>query len=167
MSPEYCRHHHHQQLPCVRHTNTLYANRGGRWARPQLVRPRGQTDRSWVGVDIVNCRGQGLRNTGSGLCRIFLISLQGSWRTHLNFPAVPPPYPVPVLMLHVMAAMKPTVNRLLSRQRNTRPPRPRENIGRHTYSVVLKFFVERTDFTKSLMSTNKQLNIIVNNKQRN
>ena len=43
----------------------------------------------------------------------------------------------------------------------------RENIGRHTYSVVLKFFVERTDFTKSLMSTKKQLNIIVNNKQRN
>ena len=24
----------------------------------------------------------------------------------------------------------------------------RENIGRHTYSVILKFFVERTDFTK-------------------
>ena len=45
--------------------------------------------------------------------------------------------------------------------------KPRENIGRHTYSVVLKFFVERTDFTKSLMSTKKQLNIIVNNKQRN
>ena len=43
---------------------------------------------------------------------------------------------------------------------------PRENIGRHTYSVVLKFFVERTDFTKSLMSTKKQLNIIVNKKQR-
>ena len=42
----------------------------------------------------------------------------------------------------------------------------RENIGRHTYSVILKFFVERTDFTKSLMSTKKQLNI-VNNKQRN
>ena len=42
----------------------------------------------------------------------------------------------------------------------------RENIGRHTYSVVLKFFVERTDFTKSLMSTKKQLNIIVNKKQR-
>ena len=41
-----------------------------------------------------------------------------------------------------------------------------ENIGRHTYSVVLKFFVERTDFTKSLMSTKKQLNIIVNKKQR-
>ena len=44
--------------------------------------------------------------------------------------------------------------------------KPRENIGRHTYSVVLKFFVERTDFTKSLMSTKKQLNIIVNKKQR-
>jgi len=44
--------------------------------------------------------------------------------------------------------------------------RTRENIGRHTYSVVLKFFVERTDFTKSLMSTKKQLNIIVNKKQR-
>ena len=43
----------------------------------------------------------------------------------------------------------------------------RENIGRHTYSVVLKFFVERTDFTKSLMSTKKQLSNIVNNKQRN
>ena len=43
----------------------------------------------------------------------------------------------------------------------------RENIGRHTWAVVLKFFVERTDFTKSLMSTKKQLNIIVNNKQRN
>ena len=43
---------------------------------------------------------------------------------------------------------------------------PRENVGRHTYSVVLKFFVERTDFTKSQMSTKKQLNIIVNNKQR-
>ena len=43
---------------------------------------------------------------------------------------------------------------------------PREKIGRHTYSVVLKFFVERTDFTKSLMSTKKQLNIIVNKKQR-
>ena len=43
---------------------------------------------------------------------------------------------------------------------------PRENIGRHTYSVVLNFFVERTDFTKSLMSTKKQLNIIVNDKQR-
>ena len=42
----------------------------------------------------------------------------------------------------------------------------RENIGRHTYSVVLKFFLERTDFTKSLMSTKKQLNIIVNKKQR-
>ena len=27
----------------------------------------------------------------------------------------------------------------------------RENIGRHTYSVVLNFFVERTDFTKSLI----------------
>ena len=27
-------------------------------------------------------------------------------------------------------------------------PLRRENIGRHTYSVVLKFFVERTDFTK-------------------
>ena len=46
-------------------------------------------------------------------------------------------------------------------------PVTRENIGRHTYSVVLKFFVERTDFTKSLMSTKKQLNVIVNNKQRN
>ena len=45
-------------------------------------------------------------------------------------------------------------------------PSDRENIGRHTYSVVLKFFVERTDFTKSLMSTKKQLNIIVNKKQR-
>ena len=44
--------------------------------------------------------------------------------------------------------------------------KPRENIGRHTYSVVLKFFVERPDFTKSLMSTKKQLNIIVNKKQR-
>ena len=43
----------------------------------------------------------------------------------------------------------------------------RENIGRNTYSVVLKFFVERTDFTKSLMSKKKQLNVIVNNKQRN
>ena len=42
----------------------------------------------------------------------------------------------------------------------------RENIGRHTYSVVLKFFVERPDFTKSLMSTKKQLNIIVNKKRR-
>ena len=31
----------------------------------------------------------------------------------------------------------------------------RENIGRHTYSVVLNFFVERTDFTKSQMSTKK------------
>ena len=31
--------------------------------------------------------------------------------------------------------------------------------------MVLKFFVERTDFTKSLMSTKKQLNIIVNKKQ--
>ena len=40
----------------------------------------------------------------------------------------------------------------------------RENIGKHTYSVVLKVFVARTDFTKSLMSTKKQLNIIVNNK---
>ena len=43
----------------------------------------------------------------------------------------------------------------------------RDNIGIHTYAVVLNFFVERTDFTKSLMSTKKQLNIIVNNKQRN
>ena len=43
---------------------------------------------------------------------------------------------------------------------------PRKNIGRHTYSVVLKFFVERPDFTKSLMSTKKQLNIIVNKKHR-
>ena len=43
----------------------------------------------------------------------------------------------------------------------------RENIGRHTWAVVLKFFVERTDFTKSQMSTKKQLNITVNNKQRN
>ena len=43
----------------------------------------------------------------------------------------------------------------------------KENIGRHTWAVVLKFFVERTDFTKSLMSTKKQLNIIVNKKQRN
>ena len=42
----------------------------------------------------------------------------------------------------------------------------RENIGRHTWAVVLKFFVERTDFTKLLMSTKKQLNIIVNKKQR-
>ena len=32
--------------------------------------------------------------------------------------------------------------------------------------MVLKFFVERTDFTKSLMSTKKQLNIIVNKKKR-
>ena len=45
--------------------------------------------------------------------------------------------------------------------------RYRENIGRHAYLVVLKFFVERTDFTQTQMSTNKQLNIIVNNKQRN
>ena len=120
MSPEYCSHHHHHQLPCVRHTNTLYADRGGRWAAVSA----GKGTNPGLGVDILNCRGQGLRNTGSGLCRIFLISLQGSWCTHLNFPAVPPPYPVPVLMLHVMAAMKPTVNRLLSRQRNTRPPRP-------------------------------------------
>ena len=43
----------------------------------------------------------------------------------------------------------------------------RDNIGIHTWAVVLKFFVERTYFTKSLMSTKKQLNIIVNNKQRN
>ena len=43
----------------------------------------------------------------------------------------------------------------------------RENIGRHTWAVVLKFFAERTYFTKSQMSTKKQLNIIVNNKQRN
>ena len=42
----------------------------------------------------------------------------------------------------------------------------RENIGRHTYSVVLNFFVERTYFTKSLMSTKKQLNIIVNKKTK-
>ena len=66
------------------------------------------------------------------LGRIFIISLSVSWRTHLNFPSnnavpsVPPPYPV--LMLHVMAAMKPTVNRLLSSVRagsggNMRPPR--------------------------------------------
>ena len=33
--------------------------------------------------------------------------------------------------------------------------------------VVRPPFVERTDFTKSLMSTKMQLNIIVNNKQRN
>ena len=46
-------------------------------------------------------------------------------------------------------------------------PQLRENIGRHTSAVVLKFFVERTDFTKSLMSTKKQLNVIVNNKQKN
>ena len=32
--------------------------------------------------------------------------------------------------------------------------------------MVLKFFVERTYFTESLMSTKKQLNIIVSNKQR-
>ena len=38
----------------------------------------------------------------------------------------------------------------------------RENIGRHTWAVVLKFFAERTYFTKSQMSTKKQLNIIVN-----
>ena len=43
----------------------------------------------------------------------------------------------------------------------------RNNIGIHTYAVILKFFVERTYFIKSLMSTKKQLNIIVNNKQRN
>ena len=43
----------------------------------------------------------------------------------------------------------------------------RDNIGIHTYAVVLKFFVERTYFIKSLMATKKQLNIIVNNKQRN
>ena len=43
----------------------------------------------------------------------------------------------------------------------------KENNRRHTYSVVLNLFVERTYFTKSLMSTKKQLNIIVNNKQRN
>ena len=43
----------------------------------------------------------------------------------------------------------------------------RENIGRQTWVVVLKFFAERTYFTKSQMSTKKQLNIIVNNKQRN
>ena len=42
----------------------------------------------------------------------------------------------------------------------------RDNIGIHTYSVILNFFVERPDFTRSLMSTKKQLNIIVNNKQR-
>ena len=42
----------------------------------------------------------------------------------------------------------------------------RENIGRHTRAVVLKFFVEGTDFTKSLMSTKKQLNIIENKRQR-
>ena len=29
----------------------------------------------------------------------------------------------------------------------------RENKGRHTWAVVLKFFVERTDFTKSLRSS--------------
>ena len=45
-------------------------------------------------------------------------------------------------------------------------PDTRENIGRHTYSVVLNFFVERPDFTKSLMATKKQLSIIVNKKQR-
>ena len=67
------------------------------------------------------------------LGRIFIISRSVSWRTHLNFPSnnavpgVPPPYPV--LMLHVMAAIKPTVNRLLSTVRagsggNMRPPRP-------------------------------------------
>ena len=43
----------------------------------------------------------------------------------------------------------------------------KENSRRHICAVVLKFFVERTDFTKSLMSTKKELNIIVNNKQRN
>ena len=43
---------------------------------------------------------------------------------------------------------------------------PRENIGRHTWAVVHKFFVERTVFTKSLMSTKKQLKIIVNKKRR-
>ena len=45
--------------------------------------------------------------------------------------------------------------------------RHRENIGRHTWAVILKFFAERTCLTKSQMSTKKQLNIIVNNKQRN
>ena len=43
----------------------------------------------------------------------------------------------------------------------------RDNIGIHTWAMVLNFFVERTYFTISLMSTKKQLNIILNNKQRN
>ena len=42
----------------------------------------------------------------------------------------------------------------------------RDNIGIHTYSVILNFFVERPDFIKSQMSTKKQNNIIVNKKQR-
>ena len=71
-------------------------------------------------MDTVEDIGDGVEKL---LGRILLISRQGSWRTHLNFPSnnavpgVPPPYPV--LMLHVMAAIKPTVNRLLSRQEET------------------------------------------------
>ena len=42
----------------------------------------------------------------------------------------------------------------------------KENSRRHTCAVILKFFVERPDFTKSLMATKKQLSIIVNKKQR-
>ena len=42
----------------------------------------------------------------------------------------------------------------------------KENSRRHTRAVILKFFVERPDFTKSLMATKKQLSIIVNKKQR-
>ena len=64
------------------------------------------------------------------------------------------------------ASTPPRVNKKYSLENIVPSYHTRENIGRHTYSVVLKFFVERTDFTKSLMSTKKQLNIIVNKKQR-
>ena len=64
----------------------------------------------------------------------------------------------------VVAVLDPATKRMKDKAKATRA---RESIGRHTFSVVLKFLVERTDFTKLQMSTKKQLNIIVNNKQRN
>ena len=64
----------------------------------------------------------------------------------------------------VVAVLDPATKRMKDKAKATRA---RENIGRHTFSVVLKFLVERTNFTKLQMSTKKQLNMIVNNKQKN
>ena len=57
--------------------------------------------------------------------------------------------------------------KLLINLKSTMTLRPRRITGGTlTQAVVLKFFVERTFFTKSLMATKKELNIIVNKKQR-